>query len=143
MNRFFSVAEARLRARKRLPRMMFDFVDGASGNESLSQLNSTALDAIRLMPRVLRNVADRDLSTEILGEQMGLPFGIAPMGMCALSWPNADRLMARAAASRKMPLCVSTASSAPLEPIPPSTQAPSYTNCVKMNEVLMIPLLVD
>ena len=117
MNKFFSVAEARLRARKRLPRMMFDFVDGASGDESLSQLNSSALDAIRLMPRVLRDVADRDLSTEILGEQMGLPFGIAPMGMCALSWPNADQHMARAAASRKMPLCVSTASSATLETI--------------------------
>ena len=117
LNKFFSVAEARLRARKRLPRMMFDFVDGASGDESLSQLNSSALDAIRLMPRVLRDVADRDLSTEILGEQMGLPFGIAPMGMCALSWPNADQHMARAAASRKMPLCVSTASSATLETI--------------------------
>ena len=117
LNKFFSVAEARLRARKRLPRVMFDFVDGASGDESLSQLNSSALDAIRLMPRVLRDVADRELSTEILGEQMGLPFGIAPMGMCALSWPNADQHMARAAASRKMPLCVSTASSATLETI--------------------------
>ena len=51
LNKFFSVAEARLRARKRLPRMMFDFVDGASGDESLSQLNSSALDAIRLMPQ--------------------------------------------------------------------------------------------
>ena len=106
-----------MRARKRLPRMMFDFVDGASGDESLSHLNSTALDAIRLMPRVLRDVADRDLSTEIMGLQMGLPFGIAPMGMCALSWPNADQHLARAAASRRVPLCVSTAASAPLETI--------------------------
>ena len=117
MNKFFSVAEARLRARKRLPRMMFDYVDGASSDESLSLLNSTAFDSIRLMPRVLRDVADRDLSTEILGMQMGLPFGIAPMGMCALSWPNADQYMARAAATRRMPLCVSTAASAPLEKI--------------------------
>ena len=54
---------------------------------------------------------------KIMGEQMGLPFGIAPMGMCALSWPNADQHLARAAASRKMPLCVSTASSATLETI--------------------------
>ena len=117
MNKFFSVAEARIRARKRLPRMMFDFVDGASGDESLSRLNSTALDAIRLMPRVLRDVAERDLSTQIMGQQMGLPFGIAPMGMCALSWPDADRHLARAAASRRMPLCVSTAASSPLETI--------------------------
>lgn len=117
LNKFFSVAEARLRARKRLPRMMFDYVDGASSDERLSLLNSTAFDSFRLMPRVLRDVADRDLSTEILGMQMGLPFGIAPMGMCALSWPNADQYMARAAATRRMPLCVSTAASAPLETI--------------------------
>ena len=117
LNKFFSVAEARLRARKRLPRMMFDYVDGASSDESLSLLNSTSFDSFRLMPRVLRDVADRDLSTEILGMQMGLPFGIAPMGMCALSWPNADQYMARAAATRRMPLCVSTAASAPLETI--------------------------
>jgi len=117
LNKFFSVAEARIRAKKRLPRMMFDFVDGASGDESLSRLNSTALDAIRLMPRVLRDVAERDLSTQIMGQQMGLPFGIAPMGMCALSWPDADRHLARAAASRRMPLCVSTAASLPLERI--------------------------
>ncbi len=96
---------------------MFDYVDGASSDESLSLLNSTAFDSFRLMPRVLRDVADRDLSTEILGMQMGLPFGIAPMGMCALSWPNADQYMARAAATRRMPLCVSTAASAPLETI--------------------------
>ena len=45
------------------------------------------------------------------------PLALLPMGMCALSWPNADQHMARAAASRKMPLCVSTASSATLETI--------------------------
>lgn len=113
----FSVEEARQRARKRLPRMMFDFVDGASGDESLCDLNSRALDEIRLMPRVLIDVAERDLSSSILGQETGLPFGIAPMGMCALSWPGADQFMAREAAKRRIPICVSTASSTPLEKI--------------------------
>ena len=113
----FSVEEARQRARKRLPRMMFDFVDGASGDESLCDLNSRALDEIRLMPRVLIDVAERDLSSSILGQVTGLPFGIAPMGMCALSWPGADQFMAREAAMRRIPICVSTASSTPLEKI--------------------------
>ena len=113
----FSVEEARQRARKRLPRMMFDFVDGASGDESLCDLNSRALDEIRLMPRVLIDVAERDLSSSILGQVTGLPFGIAPMGMCALSWPGADQFMAREAAKRRIPICVSTASSTPLEKI--------------------------
>ena len=60
--RFFSADEARLMARSRLPRMMFDFVDGAAGDESLRDINSRVIDAIRLMPRVLADVATRDLS---------------------------------------------------------------------------------
>ena len=113
----YSVKEARQRAKQRLPKMMFDFVDGAAGDESLKKANMEAVDSIRLMPRVLIDVAERDLSTTVLGQKMGAPFGIAPMGMCALTWPKADYYMARAAAQRQIPLCVSTASSASLEKI--------------------------
>ncbi|MBL6626029.1 MAG: alpha-hydroxy-acid oxidizing protein [Alphaproteobacteria bacterium] len=94
----FSVDEARQRARNRLPRMMFDFIDGASGDESLCRLNSSVIDQIRLMPRVLIDVSERDLSSSILDQKTGLPFGIAPMGMCALAWPGADQFLAREAA---------------------------------------------
>ena len=113
----FSVAEARQVAKRRLPRMMFDFIDGASGDESLRDLNSAMIDHIRLMPRVLIDISERAMSTSILGQETGLPFGIAPMGMCALSWPGADFSLAREAAKRHMPLCVSTASSMALEQV--------------------------
>ena len=113
----FSVAEARQVAKRRLPRMMFDFIDGASGDESLRDLNSVMIDLIRLMPRVLIDISERTMSTSILGQETGLPFGIAPMGMCALSWPGADFSLAREAAKRRIPLCVSTASSMALEQV--------------------------
>ena len=113
----FSVAEARQVAKRRLPRMMFDFIDGASGDESLRDLNSAMIDHIRLMPRVLIDISERAMSTSILGQETGLPFGIAPMGMCALSWPGADSSLARGAAKRRIPLCVSTASSMALEQV--------------------------
>ena len=113
----FSVAEARQVAKQRLPRMMFDFIDGASGDESLRDLNSAMIDFIRLMPRVLIDISERTMSTSILGQETGLPFGIAPMGMCALSWPGADFSLAREAAKRRIPLCVSTASSMALEQV--------------------------
>ena len=103
--RFFSADEARLMARSRLPRMMFDFVDGAAGDESLRDINSRVIDAIRLMPRVLADVATRDLSHRFLGMETGSPFGIAPMGMCNLTWPGADMMLARAAAARRIPVC--------------------------------------
>jgi L-lactate dehydrogenase (cytochrome) len=95
--------------------MMFDFIDGAAGTETGARLNRAAFARLRLQPRVLVNVEERSLATSILGHEMGLPFGIAPMGMSALAWPGADAAMAAGAAERGMPVCVSYAASATLE----------------------------
>ena len=97
--------------------MIFDFIDGAAGDETLSIWNQTTLQAIRLMPRVLQNVDKRNMSSNILGISTGLPFGIAPMGMCNLAWPGADLMLAREAKQRDIPIAVSTASSTSLEKI--------------------------
>lgn len=109
------VDDARRLAHRRLPRIIFDFIDGAAGRETAAGLNQSALSAIRLAPRVLGDVAGNDLGRTILGLPMGLPFGIAPMGMCNLAWPNADRMLAAVAVRRAIPLCISTASSTSLE----------------------------
>ena len=89
-----SVEEARNLAKKRMPRMMFDFVDGASGDEKLCENNSKALDQIRLQPRVLRNIEKRKIKKNFLGTEYDQPFGFAPMGMCNLTWPGADKMLA-------------------------------------------------
>jgi (S)-mandelate dehydrogenase len=109
------VDDARRLARRRQPRIIFDFIDGAAGQETAASLNQSALSAIRLAPRVLGEVAGNDLGSSILGLPLGLPFGIAPMGMCNLAWPGADRMLAAEAMRRTMALCVSTASSTSLE----------------------------
>jgi (S)-mandelate dehydrogenase len=109
------VDDARCLALRRLPRIIFDFIDGAAGQETAAGLNRSALSAIRLAPRVLGDVAGNNLGRTILGLPMRLPFGIAPMGMCNLAWPGADRMLAAEAQRRTIPLCVSTASSTPLE----------------------------
>jgi len=114
-NRFYSVSDARIAARRRMPRVMFDYVDGAAGNEFANHNNCQQLAGIRLLPRVLRQVNNRRLDTEILGQQFSTPFGIAPMGMCNLTWPNADRSLAKLAKSRNLPLAISTMSSTSLE----------------------------
>ena len=88
MEKIFSVDDARRRAKKRLPRMMFDFIDGSSGDETLCNLNSAAIDEIRLMPRVLVDVSERNLSSNILGLETGLPFGIAPVSYTHLTLPT-------------------------------------------------------
>ena len=107
--------DARRLARRRMPRMLFDFVDGAAGRERAARRNRAAFDEVLLQPRVLVNIEAGSLGSTILGEEMGLPFGIAPMGMCNLTWPGADAMLAATAARHRIPLCVSTASSTRLE----------------------------
>ena len=112
-----SALDARRLAKRRLPWMIFDYIDGAAGAETGADRNRAAMDALTLRPRVLRDVSNRDLSTTIFGAQAAVPFGIAPMGMCNLSGPRADLMLARLAAKHQIPHGVSTVASTPLEKI--------------------------
>ena len=102
-------------SKKRLPKLVFDFIDGASGDDKLAEINSKALDQIRLEPKVFRNVENRKLSKKIFDFHFDYPFGFAPMGMTNLSWPEADKMIAKESAYNNIPTCVSMASSTTLE----------------------------
>ena len=80
-----SADDARRIARRRLPWMVFDYIDGAAGRETGAARNRAALDAMTLRPRILRDVSQRSLATTIFGAPAERPFGIAPMGMCNMS----------------------------------------------------------
>lgn len=112
-----SVEDARARARRRLPGMLFDFIDGATGQERAKARNRAALDLLTLQPRVLTGAGEASLATTLMAKEYGLPFGIAPMGMCDLSWPGADRAYADVAKRWGIPHCVSTAASTSLEQV--------------------------
>jgi len=102
-------------SKRRLPKLVFDFIDGASGDDKLAEINSKALDQIRLEPKVFRNVENRNLSKKIFDFDFNYPFGFAPMGMTNLSWPEADKMIAKESAYNNIPTCVSMASSTTLE----------------------------
>ena len=102
-------------SKKRLPKLVFDFIDGASGDDKLAEINSSALDQIRLEPKVFKNVENRTLKKTILDFNFDLPFGFAPMGMTNLSWPEADKMFAKESVYNNIPTCVSMASSTTLE----------------------------
>lgn len=112
-----SCSDARLSAKKRLPWMVFDYIDGAAGEEVGERLNRDAIRDIRLQPRVLNNVENRSLEVDLFGQRAGLPFGISPMGMCNLSAPGADLMLGRLAAKHHIPTGASTAGSTSLERI--------------------------
>ena len=112
-----SSADARRIARRRLPWMVFDYIDGAAGREIGAARNRAAFDDLELRPRILRDVSARSLAVPLFGDTAKVPFGISPMGMCNLSAPGADMMLARLAAREKVPLGVSTVSSTAMEPL--------------------------
>jgi L-lactate dehydrogenase (cytochrome) len=95
--------------------MVFDYIDGAAGQETAASTNTADLASVKLAPRVLANLYAPDLGTIFLGKPCAMPFGIAPMGMCNLAWPGADQVLASMARQMGLPLGVSTAASSSLE----------------------------
>lgn len=117
--RIHTIEDARRYARRRLPWMVFDYIDGAAGEGVAERRNRQCLRQLQLQPRVLNNVEQRSTAVEVFGERCELPFGVAPMGMCNLAAPGADLMLARLAARHRMPHVVSTAASTSLEEIAP------------------------
>jgi len=111
----YSAEQGRNLAKLRLPKIIFDFIEGSTGTESTPDRNMDGFKEINLRPRVLRNVSNRNLTTNFLSKKYGLPIGFAPMGMCGLSCVNADQHMAKCALEFNIPVVVSTAASISLE----------------------------
>lgn len=109
--------DARQLARRRLPWMVFDYMDGSAGRGYAEQANRDALQALTLQARVLNDVEIRSTAVDVFGQSAELPFGISPMGMCNLAGPGSDLMLARLAAKHKIPHGVSTAASTSLEEI--------------------------
>ncbi|MDB4211787.1 alpha-hydroxy-acid oxidizing protein [Ascidiaceihabitans sp.] len=112
-----SSEDARRIAQRRLPWMVFDYIDGAAGRETGAARNRAAFDALTLRPRILRDVSQRDLTSSVFGQKTNAPSGISPMGMCNLSGAGADLMLARLAARENVPLGVSTVASTAMEPL--------------------------
>lgn len=110
-------SDLREAARRRLPRFVFDYLDGAAEDERCLRRNQAALEALELQPTCLRDTAQVDTSIEVFGTRWAAPLGVAPIGLCGLVRPGGDLLIARAAAAAGLPYMLSTASNARLEAV--------------------------
>ena len=111
------VSDLRLRAKRRLPHFVFDYLDGGAGSEAGVRRNEQAFNDLLLTMRALVNVETRDLSTRLFGRTWAAPFGVAPVGLGNLIWPGADEAIARAAVATNLPYTLSTAATTSLERI--------------------------
>ena len=97
-------------ARRRLPRQIFDYLDGGAFAESTMAANVSDLAALHFRQRVLRDVSARRLSTTVLGQSLSMPVVLAPVGFGGLMARRAEAQAARAAAAAGVAFCESTLS---------------------------------
>jgi (S)-mandelate dehydrogenase len=117
MARARSIEDLRRLARRRLPRAVFEFFDGGAEDEITLRENRAAFERVRLLPKVLVNVAKVDPSTTILGAGAGLPIAIAPTGAAGFGGHGTDVAIARAAKDAGIPYALSTTATASIERI--------------------------
>jgi len=113
--RAFSTAEVRTLAKRRLPRAVFDFADGAAEDERTLRRNEAAFAELAIRPRPLEGAAERDLGVELFGHRLAMPLIIGPTGLAGLFWPDGERAAARAAGRAGIPYCLSHGSVCTLE----------------------------
>jgi (S)-mandelate dehydrogenase len=110
-----NIGDLRRLAKRRLPRIAFDFIEGGLEDEHGLARNESAFLKHRLVPRYLVDVSRRDQSAKLFGRSYDSPFGIAPTGLAALFRPGADLMLAEAAALANIPFIMSGAGTASIE----------------------------
>ena len=111
----YSVAALRRIAQKRLPRPIFDFIDGGAEDEDTLRQNESAFSDWELLPKPLNGAAKRDLSTSLFGHTLSSPLLIGPTGLAGLFWPQGEVAAANAASDFGTVYCLSHGSVCTLE----------------------------
>lgn len=116
----------RAAAKAKLPPFLFHYIDGGSYGEHTLRKNTEDLADIALKQRVLNNMEDLSLSTEIFGEQLALPIALAPVGLTGMYARRGEVQAAKAAANKGIPFTMSTVSVCPIEEVAPAIQRPMW-----------------
>lgn len=117
LKRAINLDDLRRIARRRLPRMVFDYVAGGAEDEAGVARNRRAFERLLLLPRYLADVSERSQSVELFGRTYASPFGIAPTGLAGFVRPGADLALAEAAAEANIPFVLSGAGTASIEAV--------------------------
>jgi L-lactate dehydrogenase (cytochrome) len=121
-----SVLDYRELARRRLPRFLFEYIDGGSYDECTLQRNVADLQAIALRQRVLRNVGSIDMSSTLFGRQLALPVVLGPIGLAGMNARRGEVQAVRAAHAAGVPFCLSTVSACSLREVASAAPSPFW-----------------
>ena len=124
--RVLNIADLRRLAQQRLPRVVFDYIDGGADGEVTLRDNCRVFDQITFRPRQAVAVPTCDLGTTILGTRINLPFILAPVGSSRMFWPRGEEVVGREAGAAGTIYCLSTLSGCPLEDVRRATSGPNW-----------------
>jgi L-lactate dehydrogenase (cytochrome) len=118
------VADLRRAAKRRIPKPVFDYVDGAADEEMAVAANVAAFRAWRFLPRVLTDVSAADTSTAILGTTVPVPLALGPIGYTRMMHPDGESGAARSATRHGLPYALSTMAATGIEDVAAAASAP-------------------
>jgi L-lactate dehydrogenase (cytochrome) len=128
--------------KKRVPRMFYDYAESGSWTESTFRDNETAFSRIKLRQKVLVDMEDRSLETQMIGEDVKMPVALAPTGLTGMQYPDGEIHAARAAEKFGVPFCLSTMSICSIEDIARNTTKPFWFQLYVMKDRQYISRLI-
>ena len=124
--RYPSIEDLKKKAKRRIPRFAFEYLDGGCNEEVNLYKNTADIREIELLPRYLTKYTVLDMKTELFGHVYDAPFGIAPVGLQGLIWPGAPEILAKAAFEHNIPFVLSTVSTSSIERISEITEGRAW-----------------
>ncbi len=138
-----NIEDLRVLARKRVPRMFYDYADSGSWTESTYRANEEDFQRLRLRQRIARNIENRNLRTQMAGQDVAMPVALAPTGFTGMQHADGEILAARAAERFGVPFTLSTMSICSIEDVAANTSAPFWFQLYVMRDRGFIERLID
>jgi len=112
-----AITDLQIKAKKRIPKFAFEYLEGGCNDDVNLKRNITDLQEVVLMPQYLKKYTGHDMSVNLFGHKYDAPFGISPIGLQGLIWPNSPEILAKAALQHNIPYILSTVSTSSIERI--------------------------
>ncbi|WP_291870509.1 alpha-hydroxy acid oxidase [Maribacter sp.] len=125
-SKYPSIEDLRERAKKRIPKFAFEYLDGGCNEDVNLHKNTAEIREVELLPYYLSKHTASTMKTELFGHTYDAPFGIAPVGLQGLMWPNSPEILAKAAFEHNVPFVLSTVTTSSIERIAEITEGQAW-----------------
>jgi (S)-mandelate dehydrogenase len=142
VSKLLNVEDYRQQAKVKLPRIIFDYLDGGAEDERGLQHNRVVFDKYRFKPQRFVDISHRDISCILFNKTWDAPFAIAPTGLNGSIWPKGDSLLARSAAKANIPFILSTASNMSIEEVAQSCDGEKWFQLYVVHQELASQMIL-